>query len=233
VGQENHKTFNPYWGGIQGRHWFDWWVADSVIANTPSEWREQQGISYAVIDENTQQEIQADDTQYFDQMLHLRDFTDPSRSPSFAVYRLWKMQHQAQARFGDQIVLTGYDQDSEQVAPGESVNFRFYWQAADPPPDNYSLFLHLLPPDSDVPIAQADGAPARPERPTLSWNEPSETLISQPFTLSIPPDTAPGIYRVAIGLYNYQTGQRLPITDAATGEAIGDSLPVTLIEVSG
>jgi 4-amino-4-deoxy-L-arabinose transferase-like glycosyltransferase len=29
VDQVNHKTFNPFWGGIEGKQWFDWWISDS------------------------------------------------------------------------------------------------------------------------------------------------------------------------------------------------------------
>jgi hypothetical protein len=234
VGEENHKTFNPFWGGLEGRHWFDWWVGDSFMDNTPDGWREEQGISYAVIDRSQEEALQTTDTgqTYLAQMLHLRDF-GASRIPAFGVYRLWRMQYETQIRFGEQILLLGYDQDTGRAAPGESANFRFYWQVTQTPLDNYSLFLHLLAPDTDVPMAQADGAPARPERPTLSWNDPSETLISQPFTLPLPRDAQPNLYRVVIGLYNYQTGQRLPVIDLSTGEVLGDGLSLTQIEVGG
>jgi hypothetical protein len=232
VGQENHKTFNPYWGGLEGRHWFDWWVGESFTDNSPNGWHDEQGISYAVIDRSQEEAIRTTDTgqAYLAQMLHLRDF-GPSRVPAFVVYRLWRMQYETRIRFGDQILLLGYDQDTERAAPGESVTFRFYWQATTTPADNYSLFIHLLTPDENVPLAQADGAPARPERPTLSWDEPSETLISQSYLLTIPPDIGPGNYNVAVGLYNYQTGQRLSITDMSRSEPIGDALPLTQIEV--
>jgi hypothetical protein len=235
VDQENHKTFNPYWGGIEGRHWFDWWVGDSFPENTVDGWRAAYGITYAVISSDEQHRLETTDSgqSMLAQMLHLRDFTAPSRGPSFSVYRLWRMQHETQARFGDSILLLGYDQEGDQGMPGAAVNFRFYWRAAATPADNYSLFVHLLGPESDVPVAQVDGAPAHQERPTLSWNEPSETLISQPFSLMAPPETEAGRYRVVIGLYNYQTGQRLSVTDLTSNTVLGDALPLTQISIGG
>lgn len=234
VGQENHKTFNPFWGGIEGQHWFDWWQTESFAENTPDGWREAHSISYAVIDESALEAIRATDTgqDALSQMLPLRAFA-ASRVPGFEVYRLWRMQHETQVGFGDQIVLVGYDQDRESVAPGETITFRFYWQAISTPLDNYSLFIHLLALDENAPVAQADGAPTRAERPTLTWNEPSETLISQPFTLTLSPEIASDTYTVFIGLYNYQNGQRLVVTDLNTDETLGDGLPLTQIEVGG
>jgi len=48
-----------------------------------------------------------------------------------------------------------------------------------------------VPQNGEAMIAQADGAPVRLERPTVTWTDSDETLISQPFTLTIAPVTAP------------------------------------------
>jgi hypothetical protein len=45
------------------------------------------------------------------------------------------------------------------------------------------------------------------------WS-PAETL-KDPHTLSIPPDLAPGRYTLSLGLYDWRTGMRLPMTDGA------------------
>lgn len=235
VDQVNHKTFNPFWGGIEGRQWFDWWIADSFFDKTPEGWREAHGISYAVIGAGDRESLQTTGAGQAAgaRILHLRDFNAPSRSSTFSVYRLWRMQHETQYRFGDGIHLLGYDQSGRAVVPGESLTFRFYWQADAPPADNYSLFIHLLAESGDAPLAQADGAPARPERPTLTWSDPGETLISQPFALAIPADTPAGDYRVMIGLYNFQTGQRLSVTDPTRSGDPGEAVLLTRIEVGG
>jgi hypothetical protein len=60
-------------------------------------------------------------------------------------------------------------------------------------------------------LAQADGTPTVPDRPTLTWSDPSETLISLPLTITIPANLEAGDYRVFVGLYNYVTGERLPV----------------------
>jgi hypothetical protein len=122
------------------------------------------------------------------------------------------------------------DVPSGDATPGDSLTFRFYWRADQPPADNYSLFVHLTTLASVEPLSQTDGAPAYPERPTLTWIDPSETLISAPFALALPESLAAGTYRVRVGLYNYQSLARLAIA-GADGEAIGDTLDLMTIEV--
>lgn len=219
VDADNRTTFNPIWGGIPHRHWVDWWETSDITEFSAVEWRER-GLSYAVIPRWQVDRLSRtnDGQAYLDTLLHLRDLHVPpaARGPQMSFYRLWPMDVEQQATFGDSITLLGYDQSAEQVAPNESLTLRFYWQAAQTPADNYSLFVHLVPLDEYEVLAQADGSPAVAERPTLSWDDPDETLISPPFTLTIPDSLALGTYRVFIGLYNYTTGQRLAVdgTDA-------------------
>jgi 4-amino-4-deoxy-L-arabinose transferase-like glycosyltransferase len=226
VDAENHKTFNPIWGGIPYRRWVDWIVTDDVMQHSAAEWREEQGISYMQISRFQIEELNRSENgrTYLAQLLHLRDFftPPPTRGPEMGFYRLWRMENETQIQFGEHIVLSGYDQSATQIKPGENLSFRFYWQPQGTPDDNYSLFIHLVPIDVYEIIAQADGAPAVPERPTLTWNEPSETLISPAFNLAIPADLAPGTYRIFIGLYNYTTLQRLTLEDGSDAWMMGE-----------
>ena len=207
VGHKNHKTFNPIWGGIPHRHWFDWIEADAVTALSPAVWRAERGISYAVIERGQAEALPAD---YRAGLLHLRDFHAPParRGPQVSVYRLWRMEHETDSRLGEHIALSGYDMDGA-LRPGEALTLRLYWRALSPPPADYSLFIHLTPADSVAVLAQVDGAPAMPDRPTYTWDIPGETLISPPLTLMIPPDLPPGRYAIRIGLYDYRDGARL------------------------
>jgi hypothetical protein len=232
VSADNHKTFNPLWGGIPYQNWVDWWETDSIMEYPVAEWRDQRGMAYAAIDrwEWEQMQATAEGQAYLEEMLHLRDFTTPpsGRGPEVIFYRLWKAQVETSVRFGESIALTGYDLDKTTVSAGESAIFRFYWNARTTPADNYSLFVHLTPPELFEPVAQADGAPGTLTRPTLTWNTSDETLISPAYTLTVPDNLTPGDYQVRIGLYNYQTGVRLPLEDAPE-----DSYPLVQIRVPG
>lgn len=233
---EHERTFNPLWGGIQGRHWFDWWPTGDILEYPLDEWVNQRGMSYALVPIAQQRilEQSAEGQALISHMLRLRDFVHPPvrREPEGIFYRLWRMQHETEIHFGEHIQLSGYDQSAETVQPGDTVDFTFYWHAPTTPEDNYSLFIHLAPPDAYTVLAQADGAPAVPERPTLTWDEPSETLISPTFTLTMPTDLEPGSYRVMIGLYDFATGTRLPIADAG-GAPLGDAYLLTELTVAG
>ena len=131
------------------------------------------------------------------------------------------------AQFGEAIHLIGYDLNPETVGPGEPVTLRFYWNATAPPASNYSLFLHLVPAGGDgTPLAQIDGEPAAPDWPTQMWTDPSETMISPSFTVALPADLPPGEYELRVGLYDYRTGDRLPVVGGGA-IAEGNALRLT------
>lgn len=233
VGRENEKTFNPNWGGIEAAHWFDWWETASMPDRTAAQWRAEHGISYAVVGQSVWDEMAQNEVgrAWRDSVLPLRTFLGPSRGPEMTFVRLWRPKVETDVQFGDSIRLAGYDMSAIEVTSGESVTLRFYWNAVAPPAANYSLFVHLLPEGGgSVPLAQADGAPASSGRPALLWNDPSETIISDPFILTVPADLPPGTYAIHIGLYNPDTGARLLVT-GSNGRSVGDSLPLTTLEI--
>jgi hypothetical protein len=221
VTNENEKTFNPLWGGIPYRHWIDWWLTDNMMEYPVAEWREDRGMSYAVIPIDQWQVMQATKAgqNYLAEMLRLRDFTSPSpvRGPEMVVYRLWPMTHETSIQFGDHITLVGYDLSADSLRPGHQVDIRLYWNALATPDNNYSLFMHLVPADEYTVLAQFDGPPAVGERLTLTWNVPDETLISPLLPIVIPDDLLPGSYRLMIGLYEFETGARLPVHAVESG----------------
>ncbi len=234
VQRVHHKTFNPYWGGISHRHWFDWWEIPSPLEQTVEDWRSAYGISYAAIELNVWERMATTEAGriWRDAVLPLRTFdSEAMRGPDTIFVRLWRPEVETDAQFGDTIRLVGYDLSAETAAPGGEVTLRFYWNAIAPPAANYSLFVHLVPAGSDgQPAAQSDGAPASPGRPTLLWTDASETLISDLFTLALPAELAPGAYEIRIGLYDYATGARLPVT-ADDALSTGDALRLTTLTV--
>lgn len=213
VDHANFRTFNAYYSGIDTHKWFEWWEVPTVTARLPAEWRYGWGFSYVAISKGNWQIMQntPEGRAYLAQLLPLRSFVAPPtrRGPETLIYRLWRMDVEQQNKFGGQIVFAGYDRSAMTLAPGDSLTLRFYWQATAQPIANYSVYIHLAPLADRTILAQADGAPAAPERPTLTWDDPSETLISSPFQLQVPSTLPPGRYRVLMGLYDYVTGQRL------------------------
>lgn len=92
--------------------------------------------------------------------------------------------------------------------------------------DPLTLFVHLYGPNGL--ISQADGYPLVGVYPPTAWRA-GETLRDVRH-IPLPDDLAPGEYTVGLGLYNSQTGERLPATTGA-GERLPDEtfcLPVTI-----
>jgi hypothetical protein len=225
----HERTFNPIWGGIPGRQWFDWWLTEDILEYPLQEWVEDRQMKYALLPTSQQVALEQMPAgrDLLAKMLRLRDFVHPPirREPEGIFYRLWRMEHELDVRFGDQIILTGYDQNpAADIQPGDRVEFTLYWNAPTTPDDNYQLFMHLVPLDEYEVLAQHDSSPAVPERLTLTWDEPSETLISPSFALDIPADLPPGDYRVMMGLYKFETGTRLPV-------GAGDAYELTRIHI--
>jgi hypothetical protein len=131
------------------------------------------------------------------------------------------------ARFGDQIVLSGYEV-SGTATPGQTVEIVLYWQALRPPDDNYFVFVHLLDAAGQF-VTNHDGMPMNGRFATRAWQP--EITIQDSHPIALPPDLPPGRYQIAVGLYQQETGQRLPVWDAAGIEQANGSLPLTTIEV--
>jgi hypothetical protein len=132
------------------------------------------------------------------------------RGQTVYFYRMLPPQVPARFNYGNQISLVGYDIASgTELKTGETLRLRPYWRIQGKPRTNYSVFVHLTPPDEPKLLAQDDGPPVSVDRPTLTWDDPGELFIGRDIALTIPASVEPGKYQVAIGLYDYLTGQRL------------------------
>jgi hypothetical protein len=107
-----------------------------------------------------------------------------------------------QVRFGEMINLVGYTLGD---------NLTLYWQASGRPAADYTVFIQVW--DDNGQVAGFDGPTLRGDYPT-SWWEAGETVVDV-HALSVQDDRfrqslASGRYRVLIGLYRLDTGERLP-----------------------
>ena len=124
------------------------------------------------------------------------------------------------AVFGDKIALTGYSLDRRSLKPGESFQLDLWWEGLTRMAQDYKVFIHLmLPPDAVW--AQQDRQPQDGAARTSTW-EPGQVVRDQ-YTLTVPPDAPPGIYDVAVGLYDKDTYDRLQFNN--------DDLPIILARV--
>jgi hypothetical protein len=123
------------------------------------------------------------------------------------------MQIREKYRLGENIELVGYSlttnaATNELIQPGQAVTVTLYWQALEPVSDDYSVFIHLLDTEGQL-HGQHDGPPVNGRYPAHSWL-PNQTVKDET-VLVLDPDLPPGDYRVAVGLYSLETGQRLEV----------------------
>jgi hypothetical protein len=71
---------------------------------------------------------------------------------------------------------------------------------------SYKVFVHLYDKDGQI-VAQRDRLPGLDVRPTTDWEE-GEVLADR-YTVQLEADVAPGVYQLAVGMYDPATGERL------------------------
>jgi len=113
------------------------------------------------------------------------------------------------ARLGDSIRLAGYTLDS--AAGG--LKLTLYWRASAAPDFDYTVFVHLVDAAGNI-AAQADAQPRDGEYPASIWTA-SEIVEDERFV-----PAPPGEYQVFVGMYRWDTGERLPA--AVDGERVLD-----------
>ena len=100
-----------------------------------------------------------------------------------------------------------------------SIPLTLTWRLAAPVAGDWSVFVHLRNAAGDN-VAQADGPPVWfGLRPFTAW-KPDQPGADRR-NLSLPRALAPGIYRLVIGLYDPQSGQRLTLTHGANETEVG------------
>ncbi len=133
------------------------------------------------------------------------------------------------ATLGDQIELVGYDLPMSAWLPGDILPLTLFWKPSADVMADYRVFVHLLDADGRL-VAQTDTAPVGGSRPTTSWTVGE--MVRDPVGILLPPDAASGEYRLVVGMYNPDTGERLPVVINEQAEPIrGDSIPLSTIQV--
>jgi hypothetical protein len=123
------------------------------------------------------------------------------------------MAHESEVDWGGAVRLLGYD--LERV--GGRLLLTLHWRAERLMDEDYTVFVHLLKENGEV-VAQGDSQPCGGAYPTSVWDL-GEVVADRH---EIPLDAGLGQYRLRIGLYRLETGERLPAFDGQ-GQKIGDS----------
>ncbi|MBI3914385.1 MAG: glycosyltransferase family 39 protein [Chloroflexi bacterium] len=123
-----------------------------------------------------------------------------------------------QLRVGEEIILQDYRNDAARANAGDVLTLTLNWRADATPAARYKVFVHLLEANDRI-VAQRDAEPVSNLRPTTTWRA-GETIADN-YGLLIEPGIAPGEYRIEIGMYRADSGERLTMR-ARDGSLIGD-----------
>ncbi len=99
--------------------------------------------------------------------------------------------------------------EGEGWGEGKALTVTVAWQALQPPDFDYNVFVHALDAAGNR-VAQWDGQPLRDGEPyrITAWSVGE--IVENSYRLELDPTAAP-VQRVDVGLYNWQTGERLPV----------------------
>jgi hypothetical protein len=111
-------------------------------------------------------------------------------------------------RLGDGVELLAYEVDGLLVESGGAVDLTLYWAARSEIEEDYTVFTHLI--DSEDRLwAQQDNQPLEGKHPTSGWQEGE--VVADRYHLLLPDDIPVGQYRLEVGMYQWQTGERLSV----------------------
>ena len=124
-----------------------------------------------------------------------------------------------QARFAEGIELLGY----ELLPAGQGTRLRLYWYAGAALHTDYSVFVHVL--RSGQQLTQSDSYPAQGHYPTHLWRSGDIVVDDHLLNTSLPGGQGDSL---AIGLYQWQTLQRLPVLSVGGQQVSADAVTVTV-----
>jgi len=123
--------------------------------------------------------------------------------------------------------LSGYSLSSDASRPGDTLEVTLYWEALTPMAVDFTVFVHLLGPDGQM-VAQHDGQPqGEVPIPTSSWRQGERLRDIHP--LALPPDLPAGNYQLVMGVYYWETQERLRVLE--DGITIGETVSLGQVEI--
>lgn len=111
------------------------------------------------------------------------------------------------ATVGKTIKLRGYDLDTNDLEPGGTLDLALHWSSRYRPPSDYTVFTQLIGPDGRV-YGQQDNPPQGGSYPTSEWAV--QDRVVDHYRIPLAEDAPPGEYRLVVGMYRPETGERLP-----------------------
>lgn len=129
-------------------------------------------------------------------------------------------------RFGGVARLFGYDAPKN-IMIGEPFVMTLYWEALDPDGKDYTVFVHFLDENGAL-VSQGDSPPQDNWYPTSIWEKGEQILDSH----TLQAGDFSGIHHVVVGLYELESGLRLPALDEEGNPWLHDAVSLATIRVT-
>lgn len=117
------------------------------------------------------------------------------------------------ADFDGGLKLLAYELPETTFCAGEDIPLQLHWFAANTPPLDYKIFVHVATLDDTSRVAQVDTIPFDGYNPMTRWEAGELVSYVQPIPLDAA--TAPGRYQILVGIYDPETVQNLAVTNAS------------------
>ncbi len=154
------------------------------------------------------------------------DYAKVYRVPAFVNRTMPVISHPAHVNLGDEVTFLGYDL-AERAISGGQIEVTLYWQRRQPLATDYSVSVRLLNGVQHV-WGQQDSGPLRGLMPTSRWDE--DMIIADVHHLDVLPGTPPGIYQIAVSMYDSATQRTLEPKEAESDLVLG---PVEIVRQAG
>jgi len=118
--------------------------------------------------------------------------------------------HPLYANLGGQVKLLGYDLRPASPREGDAIYLTLYWQARADMDMDYTVFTHLIDERENI-LAQHDSQPEAGDYPTSQWLEGE--IVQDEHALVLEPGLQVGEYTLVVGMYDLDSGERLPAYD--------------------
>jgi hypothetical protein len=138
------------------------------------------------------------------------------------------MEENLEVNLGNKVQLLGYNIESG-FRPGDNIHLTLFWQCLEEMEQSYTVFTHFIDEKQNI-WGQKDNPPVDGFYPTTKW-EVGEIVRDQ-YDLVIPSDAPSGEYRLNVGMYLAETGERLNVSK--DGVPLPDTwIPLQPVAVGG
>ncbi len=188
--------------GEVGRMWLLWMPATCLVAAIGLAREKRRSACHLILI------LLALQTLFFTLFLRVNDTGMPRFKPHQPETTAPEIDYRLDAKLGEEIALVGYDLESPEAAPGETLHLTLYWQALEQPYRPYTVFVHLLDETGQL-WGQQDNMPVKNSLLTTCW-QPGE-FVTDSYDIPLDPDASPGEYTLQVGMYYLPTGERLSV----------------------